>query len=417
VIPSALTSIITFLERKNKQIIALVITLYILAGVIYSFYLGNNFRFLPDESDYYNLASNLAFRGEYSLDGIHLTTYRPPGYPFFLAPFRLLGFDVVGLRILNYFIIGLCIFVLYKMLHEHYSYLAGLLGLFFVVAYPIVFYTAGTLYPQTFASLLVVLTIYFYTRATEWKLDNILAGLMAGWLILTTPTFIFILFVLAGWSWIYQKNRNRIQVALTIITACLVVGIWSIRNYTVFNTFVFVTSNSGVNLLIGNSENTTPDGDWGIVDISNYVQRAAGLNEIQQDQFYRNQAIDYILTHKLASLRMYFLKFLNFFNYRNEFVTKSEVSIARELILLMSYGPLLLVAIARLAFSRFYKLSSLEILWYTAYLVDALVSAVFVTRIRYRLPFDFLLIMIVAVFIDKLIKKSGIKSKSSMAAS
>jgi 4-amino-4-deoxy-L-arabinose transferase-like glycosyltransferase len=417
VIPSLLAYVINFLERKDKRIIAFVIILYIFAGVTYSFYLGNNFRFLPDESDYYTLASNLAFKGEYSLDGIHLTTYRPPGYPFFLAPFRLLGFDVVGLRILNYFTLGLCIFVLYKMLHEHFSYLAGLLGAFLVVAYPIVFYTAGTLFPQTFASLLVVLTIYFYTRATEWNWDNILAGLMAGWLILTTPTFIFILFVMAGWSWIYQRNRKLIQVALTIVTACLVVGIWSIRNYTIFNTFVFVTSNSGVNLLIGNSENTTPDGDWGIVDITNYEQRAAGLNEIQQDQYYRNQAINYILTHKLASLRMYFLKFLNFFNYHNEFVTKSEVSIIRELLILVTYGPLLLVAIARLVFSRAYKLSSLEILWYTAYLVDALVSAVFVTRIRYREPFDFLLIMIVAVFIDRLIKKRWIKSKSLMAAS
>jgi 4-amino-4-deoxy-L-arabinose transferase-like glycosyltransferase len=405
VIPTFLTRIISFLERKDKPIIALVITLYILAGVIYSFYLGNSFRFLPDESDYYTLASNLASRGEYSLDGIQLTTYRPPGYPFILTPFRLLGFDIVGLRILNYLFLGLSLFVLHKMLLEHFSPLAGLLGAFFVVAYPIIFYTAGTLYPQTFASLLVVLTIYFYTRATEQKWDKFLAGLTAGWLILTTPTFIFILAVLAGWSWIYQKKQFPIQVAVTIVTACLVVGIWSLRNFAVFNSFVFVTSNSGVNLLIGNSENTTPDGDWGIIDISNYENQAAGLNEIQKDTFYRNQAIDYILTHKLASLRMYFLKFLNFFNYRNEFVTKSEVSRAKELLMLVTYGPLLLVAITRLIFSRSYKLSSLEVLWYTAYLVDALVSAVFVTRIRYRVPFDYLLTMIVAVFMDKLIKE------------
>jgi hypothetical protein len=222
---------------------------------------------------------------------------------------------------------------------------------------------------------------------------------------------------LAGWSWIYQKNRIPFQVALTIVTACLVVGIWSLRNFTVYNTFVFVTSNSGVNLLIGNSENTTPDGDWGIVDISNYEQKAAGLNEIQKDQYYRNQAIDYILTHKLASLKMYFLKFLNFFNYRNELVTKSEVSVARELLILVSYGPLLLIAIASLILSKTFTLSSFEILWFTAYLVDALVSAVFVTRIRYRVPFDFVLIMIVAVFIDKLIIKWGIRSGTIMAAS
>ena len=63
-ISSLPTRFISFLERKDKQIIALVIALYVLVGVIYSFYLGNTFRFLPDESDYYTLASNLALKGE-----------------------------------------------------------------------------------------------------------------------------------------------------------------------------------------------------------------------------------------------------------------------------------------------------------------------------------------------------------------
>jgi 4-amino-4-deoxy-L-arabinose transferase-like glycosyltransferase len=400
---SSLFGPIAFLEKKNRPIIVILIALFILAGGIYSFYLGNDFRFLPDEANYFNLATNLAFKGEYSLNGAQLTTYRPPGYPFFLAPFRRIGFNIVGLRILNYFTLGLAIYVLYKLLEKRFAPLAGLLGAILVMAYPVVFYTAGTLYPQTFASLLLVLTIYFYAREPARKWDNILAGLLAGWLILTAPTFIFILAILVGWSWIYQQNRKSLQILLTLVAACLVVGMWSLRNFAVFHTFVFVTSNSGVNLLIGNSENTTPDGDWGIVDISSYELQAAGLDEIQQDHFYRDQAIHYILTHKIASLKMYFLKFLNFFNYRNEFVTKSETSKAREFLILMTYGPLLLAAIARLIFSKTYNLSPFEILLVSAYLADALVSAVFVTRIRYRIPFDYMLIMIVAIFINRLI--------------
>jgi hypothetical protein len=401
---SFLSRSVSFLEKKNRPIIAIVIALYILTGVAYSFYLGNNFRYLPDESDYYNLATNLAFKGEYSLDGVQLTTYRPPGYPFFIAPFRFLGLNVIGLRIVNFFILGLCFLVLYKLLKDKYAPLAGLLGPFLVIAYPVVFYTAGTLFPQTLASLLLVLTIYFYTRESDRVWDKILAGLLAGWLILTVPAFIYILVVLVVWSWIYQTRQVSFRVLLMPIIACTVVGSWSLRNYFVFDTFVYVTSNSGVNLLIGNSENTVPDGDWGIVNISHYERQAAGLDEINQDHYYRDQAINYILTHKLASVKMYFLKLLNFFNYRNQLVTKSEASTARDLLMLVTYGPLLLLAIARLVLSKSYRLSPFEILLVVTYLMGALVSAIFVTRIRYRIPFDYMLIMLVAIFINKLIE-------------
>jgi 4-amino-4-deoxy-L-arabinose transferase-like glycosyltransferase len=158
VISSLLTQGISFLEKKHRLVIVLMIAIYVLAGVIYSIYLGNSFRFFPDEGNYFDLATNLATKGNYSLDGVQLTTYRPPGYPFFLAPFRLLGLNIIGLRIVNFFALGLCIFVLYTTLRERFAPLAGLLGAFLVMAYPVFFYTAGTLYPQTFASLLVVLT-------------------------------------------------------------------------------------------------------------------------------------------------------------------------------------------------------------------------------------------------------------------
>ncbi len=315
-ISSFLNHSISFLERKNRPVIVLLIALYILAGVIYSFYLGNSLRFLPDEADYYNLATNLVSKGEYSMDGVHVTAYRPPGYPFFLAPFRFLGFDVVGLRILNFFTLGLCIFVLFKMLRDRFAPLAGLLGALLIIAYPLIFYTAGTLYPQTLASLLLVLTIYFYTHETgrtrEIILAGLLAGLLAGWLILTVPTFIFILVVLAVWSWIYQRHPVSFRVLPMLVIAILVVGAWTLRNYAAFNTFVFVTSNSGENLLIGNSENTTPNGGR-TIDISNYENQAAGLDEIHRDQYYRNQAINYIMTHKLELPEDVFFEIPEFF--------------------------------------------------------------------------------------------------------
>jgi hypothetical protein len=402
-ISSFLSRCITFLEKKNRPIILSLIAFYVLVGAIYSFYLGNELRYLPDEADYFSLATNFAFKGQYSLDGVRLTAYRPPGYPLLLALFRLIGFNVVGLRILNYFALGFGIFVLFKLLEERFATLAGLLGAFLVMAYPVVFYTAGTLYPQTLASLLLLLILYFYTRAPGRYWEIVLAGLLAGWLILTVPTFVFLVVVLAGWSWVAQDHRIFPRILLMLALPCLVVGMWSLRNFAAFGTFVFVSTNSGENLLLGNSENTTPNGGR-TIDFSKYENQAAGLDEFHRDQYFQNQAVQYILAHKLASLKMYFLKLLNFFNYRNELVTNSEGSTTGNLLMLVTYGPLLLVALVRLALSKIYRLSSFEILLVAIYLIGAFVSAIFFTRIRFRVPFDFLLIMLVAVFIDKLIR-------------
>jgi hypothetical protein len=83
---------------------------------------------------------------------------------------------------------------------------------------------------------------------------------------------------------------------------------------------VFVSTNSGENLLVGNSENTKPL-DGRNVDISSYESVARAMDEVERDRYYRDQAIQYILGHPLESSKMYLLKVVNYFNYRNNLVT------------------------------------------------------------------------------------------------
>jgi hypothetical protein len=65
----------------------------------------------------------------------------------------------------------------------------------------------------------------------------------------------------------------------------------------------------------------------------------------------------------------------------------------------LTYYPLLLLALVRLAAFRRYPLERAESLIYLLYFVNAIVSAVFFTRLRFRIPFDFVLIAINAVFL------------------
>jgi len=407
------SDIVKGLERKSRTIIAFLITFVILSGVGYSVYLGNTLRFLPDEQDYYDIATNIVRQFSYSLNGENPTAYRPPGYPLFLSMFRYFGGGIIFLRILNFFIFGFGIYLVYKTLQREHSSLAGLIGAFLLVGYPVIFFTSGTLYPQILASVLFLLIFYLFTKDSSKFWIYILCGLLFGFLILTVPTFIFALLLFP--VWMGPRHKQWVGYLTMVIVAILLLSVWGIRNFILFDDYIFVSTNSGENLLLGNSENTTPS--KGTFDLSKYTSFAETLNEVERDRYYRSEAIDYIRNNKLQTFQIYILKVLNYFHYRNELVTRSEGTQIRDTIMLITYGSLLLLFIIRLFLVKEYKISYFERTLIMLYISSAFFTAVFFTRIRFRIPYDFLLIMIVALFLAKLIYRYFLKSQSKLVGS
>ncbi|MEO0070025.1 MAG: hypothetical protein ABIK18_04440, partial [candidate division WOR-3 bacterium] len=124
----------------------------------------------------------------------------------------------------------------------------------------------------------------------------------------------------------------------------------------------------------------------------------------EQNDYFRSQAIQWILNNKGRAVKLYFLKVLNWFNYRNQLAQKSEASRFRDFVMLITYLPLLLLFLIRLFLARRFRLVRIEWLLSILYVINAFTYAVFHTRIRYRLPFDVGMIAVVAVFISNLIQ-------------
>jgi hypothetical protein len=387
------------------KFLAVLIVIILVAGIFYSINLGNELRF-HDEQAYYLLATNLVSHHLYSFDGQRSSLYRPPGYPLFLALFVFMGCDIVSLRILNFVALGICIILIYHILKKFISPRAGLIGAFLVVCYPVLFYAAGTLYPQIIAACVFLLVIYLMIFKPAWKWSFLLSGLLFGWLVLAVPTFLYALALLLIWAWATGGFRLLKKYLITALLACLVVSLWTIRNYTIAHHFVPVSTNSGFMLLLGNCENTTPNAGPN-ADITQYRNEAMrlDLSEYQEDLYYRSKAFEWIRNHKAEALKLYLLKTLNHFNYWNDLYTKSEGSAAKETIMLFTFGPLLLLFMGRILCAKMMRLSSLEILLITLYITSAFVHAVFFTRIRYRVPFDFLLIIVVAGFLNEIFNR------------
>jgi hypothetical protein len=227
-----------------------------------------------------------------------------------------------------------------------------------------------------------------------------LIGLLFGFLILTVATYTFVLAVFLAWI-IFRDGRKNLKWALTVaaVTA-LVLTPWIIRNRIVLGAPVFVSANSGLMLLQGNSENSAPN-SGPTADISKYIIAASPMGEAQRDAYYRSVAVHYILTHPVRSLKLYALKTLNYFNYRNNLYTVSESSSMRDLVSLLTYAPLLALFILRITLHRRRPLTPFESFAVLLYLLNGVFSAIFYTRLRYRAPFDLLPICVVALLIAK----------------
>jgi hypothetical protein len=275
-----------------------------------------------------------------------------------------------------------------------------------MVLYPVGFYTASTLYPQTLGTLLFVGALLLLEVRKHPTIATTAAGALFGLLVLSIPAFMLVTpLVLAG-MWVVNRGEPGLFIrrsALFLLWAVLVVTPWTLRNAHVFGRFVPVSTNSGVNLLLGNSENARPNSGVN-VDISRYEEQVEGLGEAEGDARLRRFALDWILDNPGRAAELYVRKVLNYFNFRNQLYVQAEQSRLKDVVMFLSYYPLLCIAILRLAWHERYPITSTEAWLYLLYFGNAFVSAVFFTRIRFRLPFDALLIAIVATSLGLLVR-------------
>lgn len=391
---------------KNKSILVIIlIAFFWITAIAYSIYLGDNLRF-PDEIKYFHVyGQNIATLNIFSVDGINPTAYTPPLYPLIIGFLIMIGSGIIGVRLLNFLALFLILIVIYKFLDKQSYKYSPIISVTLILGYPVLFYTAGTLYPQMIGSLFLVLAVYFYWESFLSVKNTIFTGVFLGLAILTIPTFLFVLPFMIIFAFLYQKKILTKMILLVGITI-LTIFPWVIRNYIVFDRFIIFSSNVGTILLLGNSAATTPnDSPTALAGIENYFVEAEnqGLNEFEKNKFYFYSAVNLVLNDPLHYMGLYLQKVVNYFNFRNELATKSESSPLRDLIMLITYGFLILVASTRLLFSKIFKFSQLELFLLLLYLSSAFVSAILFPRIRYRLPFDFFLIILGSLAIERFI--------------
>jgi hypothetical protein len=391
------------LERRSRAISLVAIALVALAGAIYTLRLGETVRYY-DEQEYLDLAANLERVGMLTYDGSAKTAFRPPGYVAYLAAFLRAGGPVQLIRMSQFALLCGAILLLASIVRRFHGGAAAAAAALLVLLYPVLFYTAGVFYPQTLAACLFLGALHFLAQTkVPTALDAICGGALLAFLLLTVPTFAASCGVLVLWMLWRFGRRAALPVALILLTTGLGLGAWTARNQTLFGSFVFVATNSGLNLYLGNNASATPSSGVKVA-LPDSLEGEVHLDEARIDARYRHLALTWISDHPTAALRLYLGKLAHYFAIDDELATAAEESSLHTLIMACTYLPLLLLALLRVVFLRSQPLSSMERLFLALYLVNALTSAVFFCRIRFRIPYDLVLIGLAASSLGLLIQ-------------
>lgn len=402
------TYIIT-LDQHSNRIVYLITFIFLFAGFIYSLHLGNELRF-PDEKQYHLIAEHIANGTGFSIVNSEPTAARPPLYPVFLSLAIYMGAPIILLRYLNFCILALCLYVIRSILrHENVSSGSGLSAIFFL-GYGVLFYTAGTLYPQTLFTLLLLCIIRLIISKSFGYSKTVLFGLLSGLIILTHPTGIFIPPLAVIWRF-YPRNYHIIWkglIAAVITVGCI--SIWSYRNYVIFDRFIPFTSHGGDTLYIGNNPNTSV-ASWHSYYEKGLHLEASKLPEYEGNRYYLKKTIQFWTEHTGQAIQLYLYKVVYHFNFRNTFTVKSQNRIIYDIIMFATYYPLLICLVLRILYAIKFPLTRTESLLVTIYLVSALFHAIFLPRIRFRLPYDAVLICHIGIMYSILAKKNYAKSR------
>ena len=251
---------------KNKLLV-LILFIAATASALLFLYCPNdpNAR-LSDPTNYNQLAENLVrfhIYGGNNTEAIEnsASAYRPPGYPMFIALIYLLNFSewkiVIIAQVLLFLVSIIMIFgIAKKYFGQKIAYVA-------VIAYSTnitILLINNSLWTESLTLSLLVISLFFYYYFDDKdkrfrNLNLAISGLSFSWLILTRPTFLiylFILIFLVIFFWLKTRKIHRVLL-IFIIWALIPIVVWSIRSSIVAKTPVLVSTNAGVNYMLGNN--------------------------------------------------------------------------------------------------------------------------------------------------------------------
>ncbi|MCI5221223.1 MAG: hypothetical protein D3924_00715, partial [Candidatus Electrothrix sp. AR4] len=251
---------LTLIIRYSNQITFIFVLILFGLTAVLGLMNGGQLRY-PDEHDYSQLAYSITNGNGYVNPEGKPTAYRPPGWPFILSLVYRFFPHPWAAKLFNAFVYAGAAWLL-SIMAARITPEGKIFAPLLLLLYPVGIYTASTLYPQASGTLLLVAILLLLDNQKHAAFSSSAAGLLFGLLVLSIPAFLLITpLILIGMLLASQKKSTFLiaRSLLFLTCAALIIIPWTVRNTRVLGGFTPVSTNSGVNLLLGNSENTGPN--------------------------------------------------------------------------------------------------------------------------------------------------------------
>jgi len=371
--------------------------LFLLASflrILYAFYLKGDIP-VSDAAGYDVLGLNILKYGQYAFQPGIPTAHRTPVYPLFLSGvYFLFGHSYLAVRIMQSIIGGLTCIVIYfigkKTVNKNVGFIAATVSMF----YPFFIYYTGYLLVETLFTFLLAVAVYWLITSIEkpdWK-NLSLSGVFMGLAALCKPTaFAFIPFSVLGFFVILgiRKISTYRNIGIFLLFFITTLSPWLIRNYIVFRRFIPASTHLGTTLLNGTLL-FDAEHQWRTEQekqTNPILLKGKELNEIEQNDYFTNEALRFIRNNPKYMMKLALRKFLKFWRlypHTESIYTYKYSKTLLVLVSLLSYGILLLFSIVGIIFSiRKWRQFAF---FYGLIVSFTIIHLFFWSQIRYRLP-------------------------------
>lgn len=349
----SLTKFLRKWKAKYHTPASLVIPIIVLS-ILFRFYIL--LEFTPsccgsDEGVYHSIAKHLVTENKFIFtqqDDTRTFTdvvygAKPPLYPYFIASiYGIFGSNPLWVKVIQIvFISSLTGYAIFKIAQKSGSDFIAITALAVFSFFWETAHMSVTLLSENLYWLLLSLYLLCLLRTTQKPHVRFAfyAGLLLGLLVLVRPpslTFIIpsVIFLL-----IYLKLKITIKHSLVLIFFTLVsLTPWTIRNYNIYNKFVFIYTDGAINMWMGNYKGSGGTYNPPMANVPGQIPSLKSIGperEVERDNYYSSLALTYIKTYPLDALDIAFRKiFMTFSTYRpyvlNSTSVRGEWPLARQ---------------------------------------------------------------------------------------
>lgn len=303
-------------ETKYLMFIALLALILRLAFVIETQNTPVFENLFSDAQIYNNWAKGIVHSGDWVGNGPY---FMAPAYPYFIAVvYSIFGESTELIRIIQVLLSTISIFFIYLIGRNLVSKSVGYISAGIAAIYSIFIFYSGSILSETL-QLFFYLILYLlltnkekHTDYKHWLWIGFLIGIAAlfrGNILLFVPAILI-------WLLIHSRKNEQIKKVFFKLTLFLIIGTSipilpvTIRNYTVSNEFILLTSNGGINFFLGNNPfaqgvfSAPADFDF-YSDLAGhrYAERNLGkkLTEGEASSFWFGKGLEYIKSFPMES--------------------------------------------------------------------------------------------------------------------